>query len=274
VSFGISPWGLGPWGGVDGFYLSNAYCLDSQTVVAVFNTKPRQLEDDNAADAVRASAYTLAIASSKLGQAPPRVPDLLSARRDPSDENNVLIRLSTDIGPPSVEYVLGVAATVKSDGGQTIGARSSNFFGLLVVKTAAQTLAKPLQDVRYEFATEGELSGVLRYTASGDLATSEASVVRRKLVLRRLIVAPGEFVWDPTFGVDIATSELVRPSSFPALERRITEQLKLEPEVDQVKVRITRVPGQGVVYFDIRIKWVDGTEDNMTFKKALFSEAA
>jgi len=81
--------------------------------------------------------------------------------------------------------------------------------------------------------------GTLVVTPEGDYASEQGTALLKKLMLRRLFTAPGDFFHIPTYGLGLRPKTIVAPSSLPTLKKRAEQQIALEPDVAAVSVSLS-----------------------------------
>lgn len=79
---------------------------------------------------------------------------------------------------------------------------------------------------------------------TGDLASSDGSQWTRERVLRRLLTAPGAYIWQPGYGAGLP-SMVGRPVSVAAIGATVRAQMRLERGVAQRPAPAVNVVAQG-----------------------------
>lgn len=137
---------------------------------------------------------------------------------------------------------------------------SATFYGLLDASLATheRTAANQgfaIRDLSNPQASlpSGSTGGV--YTvANGDYKLHGGTDFVRKLILRRLMTIRGGFRFLPGFGVGLQVKQPVPAGDLISLQKEIEDQVKLEPEVDKVRVSITQDENNLTIVVQARIK--------------------
>lgn len=172
------------------------------------------------------------------------------------------------------------SATLRSPDGQVLHApRAADFYGLLDENEAspAARLAKQRvtsRDIQNAQASTTLQSGTLIVEGDGDYATVSGAALVKKLILRRLMSRPGDFFHLPQYGIGLREKEPIPAGNLGKLQKEITRQVLLEPEVADAVVGLTlasdgtltvrvnaslRVTGQ-VVAFDVPLGQQGGVQ--------------
>lgn len=100
----------------------------------------------------------------------------------------------------------------------------------------------------------GSTGGVYTISKDGDYQLHGGTDFVRKLIFRRLMTTRGAFRFLPGFGVGLKVKEPVPTGDLITLQKQISEQVKLEPEVDRVRVSVAQNENQLTVVVQARLK--------------------
>ncbi len=100
----------------------------------------------------------------------------------------------------------------------------------------------------------GSSGGVYTIGQDGDYQLHGGTDFVRKLIFRRLMTTPGAFRFLPNFGVGLRVKEPLPSGDLITLQKEISEQVKLEPEVDKVRVSVAQNNNQLTVVVQARLK--------------------
>lgn len=95
--------------------------------------------------------------------------------------------------------------------------------------------------------------GTLVVSADGDYAVERGVELLRKLILRRMTTAPGDFFHLPEYGLGLREKTLVQPARLPLLKKRIEQQVSLEPDVEAVSASVS-LGADGVLSVRVRAR--------------------
>lgn len=94
----------------------------------------------------------------------------------------------------------------------------------------------------------------------GDYATVTGIALVKKLILRRLMTAPGSFFHLPNYGLGLLSAkDLFRPGDLVKLQAEVERQVRLEPEVNRCVATVV-VDARGIVYVSVTANTVGGEE--------------
>lgn len=96
-----------------------------------------------------------------------------------------------------------------------------------------------------------QFGGTLRITATGDYQRESGVPLVRKLILRRLMTAPGEFAHLPDYGAGLKVKEPLPNRSLIALKKEIQRQVLREPEIAEATVSITQYADKNILVVQV-----------------------
>lgn len=111
------------------------------------------------------------------------------------------------------------------------------------------------QDLRSVPVTSMEqLGGTLFVTSTGDYGLHSGVPFVKKMVLRRLMSAPGDFFHLPEYGVGLKVKEPLPVQRLVSLRKLIELQLAKEPEIEALSVNLTQYAESNVLLVDVKAR--------------------
>lgn len=89
-------------------------------------------------------------------------------------------------------------------------------------------------------------------TSAGDYGLHSGVPFVKKMILRRLMTAPGDFFHLPTYGVGLKVKEPLPVQRLVSLRKLIELQLAKEPEIEALSVNLTQYAESNVLLVDIK----------------------
>lgn len=96
-------------------------------------------------------------------------------------------------------------------------------------------------------------SGTLSISSGGDYVADEGTVLLKKLITRRLVTRRGEFFHLPSYGAGIALKEPIPGGGVVALKATIEQQVRLEPDVQDVQATVSFQPSTGLLSISLAV---------------------
>jgi len=272
VSWGLSMFGSTPWGGGAGatLQLAAAESIRENVVRLTFSEEVYLSGWRDALDGLRREKFSIAVdpATSDFNGVPARAVLLAAIERVPASFNRQ-IDLVTDRAMshwPSQYTVrvrdlyavsgatLDLSATTATVWGQQQGAPPP----LADYAVATRDFANPQSARDVVGVTPSAASAVLgtfQVDDTGDYAADRGMASLKKRILRRLTTRKGAFRHLPGYGVGFpgVVKLLSRPGVAAALAADAEDQIRQEPEVQSVSVRLVQsVPG--LAYFSVKVQ--------------------
>lgn len=240
MSFGTSGWGVSGWGDVGvssaGISVSGAVAVSTKVVRVTLSAPPKNSNSVTRGDALNprtwtvqrldTSAFFTVLGVSKVN---PTVYDVL---------------VYEPFAAVLVSHMVSSTTLVAATGELVTAPTFATFAGLIdksVATPQAQTAQRRLtiRDIANPPLPKAgsSLAGTFVINGSGDYSFDEGTELLRKLIIRRLITKKGEFFHLPAYGIGIREKEPI-PGSLLTLQAEIERQVRLEPEVDAVKVKL------------------------------------
>lgn len=153
-----------------------------------------------------------------------------------------------------VTYRITVRNVVAAVGGLIGSPNAANFGG--VTRLEDTRLPARLQDL-IDFANPPAL-GHWVIDDSGDMAPDSPDAGTKKRVMRRITTRRGAFRWMPDYGVGFDLKAIASVPQLAAMKIDIIRQIKLEPDVAGVDVKIT-LATSGLTTISVRVRTRRGT---------------
>lgn len=236
-AWGTGQWGLGPWGGGglgDPLTVVQAQATSTRTVSVLVSRAAVHVSALTPGDALNAATWTLTRLDT--GQ----VFTIIGVRHIVDDAIFELATLE-DLGPYEVEHRV-LTTTLRAANGDTIGDPNyADFRGMGATERLDQSalIRKADVDLLNPFASDAQLQSTIQQEASGDYAVHGGTDLLKKLVLRRLLTVPGTFVHLPEYGIGLQPKEPLNSGDLSTLKVGIEAQLRREPELVEVAVRLS-----------------------------------
>lgn len=233
--WGGGAWGDGGGGGslAAGFYVLGALATASNAFQVEFSEPPKLQSPIGADDAANLANWTLIRTDTNEPVA------MLTVRPVPGYPTRVEIAIVGAWASDLVEYEVMVANVISTVPNSLIDPKIAFFKGLPAAAELADQF-QPLVDVRNPQVEKNEQNGALVVNTAGDYQLEEGVPLLRKLVLRRLVTAQGEFyhLSDQQYGLGIAPSQLYTTGDLVGLKTSIERQVMLEPEVAACRAQV------------------------------------
>lgn len=237
MSYGITPYGLGPYGAVEAdLTIAHAVAVSTH-VVRVFLTKePQNISAGRTGDVFNPNTWNITRLDTGEGFT------VLNVTK--YDDTTWDIRVLEKFGSNNVVHNVA-SATLLDVGGSLIDSpRNSDFQGstAAAVHTPDRALARQragARDFNNPFGPiEGSPGGTLIITSSGDYQLHGGADMVRKLIYRRLTTQLGAFWHLPNYGVGLRVKEPIPTGDLISLRAEIERQCRLEPEIAAVKATV------------------------------------
>lgn len=283
--FGLTPFGVGPFGGPGQMALLGMLTAARNELVAVFDVPPKADDTKGYRSATNIKNWTLAAIDPRIqSTADPDVFYTPSAEAVPQYTPRI-IRASLD-ATTELQIHLYLDAPMEEDCSYDIeainveGAACETPTGALIYRVRALyegPIATPryIQEDRYrDWASEpfppsdDSPPGSWVFDESGDVGIHGADASLRKRIFRRLLANPGEFAHLPAYGVGVLElKRLLRPGAVQTLANRAAEQAKKEPDVINAGVSATliEVSGGTLLRLDVHVQRRDARDSRFVF---------
>ncbi len=258
LSYGTSRYGVGPSGL---FTVVRAAALDTHRVRVTLSRAAQAQSAALAGDALNPSTWT--ITRSDTGAAL----SILAVEVAASDAFTIVTL--DPLAGYGVSHTV-VTTSLKALNGDLISSPNSAAFRGL----AEATISKPAQgtpgsvDLRnLPVPDPAHFGGTLTMTPGGDYDAETGAALVKKLVLRRLFTAPGDFFHLPDYGLGLRVKESISPGAMVQLKAEIERQVKLEPEVEQVRASLS-LSADGLLVVRVQARLTSGEPADLTARVA------
>lgn len=251
--WGTGGWGVSPWGGgvLTGPAITGTYAISDRIVHVTLDLPARAVSPTTVGDALCPTTWSITNPAS--GQ----VWTILSVRQVSSTEYELLTleRLDNYFTSMTVAtaYLLDPTGTVSG------GASSQTFLGVVeeALSTNQKRTAKKglaLVDVANPPTPNSPVGGTLELLSSGDYKQVGGDALLRKLVLRRLTTAPGDFWYLPDYGLGIQEKVVLFSNDVRALKTAIENTVLEEPDVEACVAKVALGNNQLLIQLKVRSK--------------------
>lgn len=241
----MSGWGSGGWGsggGGLGMHFTAAYAVSERQVRVKLNAQPMALSTIATGDALNPKTWTLV--RNDTGES------LIPMAVGVIDAYTVEIYLLKKLPPFLVLETVAAVGLLDASGASVISPYSAVINGCIRAPIAQ------VPDGMVDFAnipiSEDQIGGVLTVGSSGDYETQSGDDFLRKLVFRRLTVAPNEFFYLAEYGLGLRIKEPFFTQDLAKLQAAAQLQLLQEPEFATVRVRVT-LTSDDVLYLHVTV---------------------
>lgn len=241
--YGIGPYGLSPYGIGSlslGYFIELAYLISANELVVITS------EPMNLLEAVNPNEWT--VRDDTANEV------IVVYGVNPIGPNSVILYLQRPPAPLSHDFV--VASDVSSSTGDTLDPNEYAFQGVNLASSYTQ-IGQQRRDFDFAnpFLTSEKVPSTMSVGSSGDynLVSGEQLVV--KLVIRRLVTSPGEFVFLPaSYGQGLKVNAPLYVSDLARLKTQIQNSLLREQELEAVAVAVRLDATTGKLSVDVRGK--------------------
>lgn len=248
MSFGASPYGLGSYGGGTSFSVAECRATTTHSVLVELTAPVMAESPIGDGDALNPRTWEVLRGAVPLTVVASRLVGTTA----------VELRTAEAFGPwQQIHTARGLYLRAAS-GLLIVSPRSATFRGVLV---EGDRELNPLQ--RFDFFNNAvggsEVGGTLQVSAGGSYVRESGLSLLRKMVLRRLLTTPGSYFFIPPadFGSDLQIKVQFSPSYLPQMKRAIEDELRKEPDVEDVAVALTHK--EGVLIIQVRLKTLVGS---------------
>lgn len=229
--------------------------IGRRTILVTVTRAARTVGDGDAKDALRGANWTLTDSDGKKI----RVISGEAVTGDPANSFRLTCVRELD---HRLSYTL-LAVGVRDADEAFVFENPSNAVGGLIISPREALQRADTQNGLRDFRNSpfpASPPSILKVTQEGDYDISEGIETLQKLIIRRLITRPGEFYHLPNYGVDLKVKDLYSGQTLIALQRKVEEEVKKEPEVTGCKARLTLEP-EGALKIELLLKLAGGLED-------------
>jgi hypothetical protein len=241
-------WGSG-WGYFSGdggvFSVAAARAVASNAVRVAFTQPPMMTGGVSPTDALNLANWTLSVVDGG------EVISLLTSR--PVAGAPLVVELVIAGRFDAVDYLVA-ATNLVSTGGQLLAAPKSATFRGMGSARAAIDETQPLVDILNP-QTQKAINGSLVVGSNGDYRLESGVQLLKKLIYRRLTTAQGAFyhLAGISYGLGLRSKEFYTPSGLIVLKSNVEGQVRLEPEVGDVRATLT-LSAKGALNLALQVK--------------------
>ncbi len=261
-AYGTGTYGTGAWGGLptDLELTLVAYAVSDRIVRVELSSEPKHISSTTPGDALNPRTW-------RIFDPVTDQPWTVMSVRQVSETVYELLTLESF---PKYQRTLRVLATTMfSFTGSPFPATDTDFNGCYLnvantdeAKTAAsgyyiQDLTNlPVPPLVSEVGSDsGEfVGGTLEIDSGGDYTLQFGAPLLKKLILRRLIARPGDFFHLPNYGLGLREKETLPTVELKKLAAAIEEQVRLEPEVADVKANLSYSAAASALLIQLKVQ--------------------
>lgn len=253
--YGVTGWGTSGYGGpapaTVPFGISGAVALSTHEVLVTLTRPPQDVSPHAPGDASDPASWLVTVPSAAA--------TLEVATVTPAARPLQWVLRTVQALPDSLTTArVQAPGLLDASGGPVVEQFSADFLGVTELATSTpQRLADArlrsgadLANLPAPVAESTALGGTL-VVVGGDYALVSGADLLRKLIVRRLIAAPGDFFHLPDYGVGLAVKQPLPASGVSRLKKRIEQQVLQEPDAQSVAVSISQSSTTLVV--DVRV---------------------
>ncbi len=240
MSYGTSGYGTSAYGGVTpNLSIVNAVAISTNVIRVTFTKEPQNILRSLAGDVLNPGEWSITRGDTGQGF------NILEITKF----SNLIwdVRVLEPLASSNIVHTIAAPGLLDTGGSLIDNPRSATFPGVLDASKATPERRtafrnQAIRDLDNPPAPAGtnNSGGSLIIGTDGDYQLQDGPGLVRKLIFRRLTTQRGGFWHLPNYGVGLRVKEPVPGSELIKLQAEIERQVRLEPEVDKVSVRITQ----------------------------------
>jgi len=250
--WGLSPWGTYPWGFGTYSTLSilNAFPISNRILHIVLSKEPAHVSPFNVGDALNPRTWLLQRTDTNQYYTTLSVrPGALYLEWD--------IYVLESLAPYGIPHTVFATSLVDTLGSSIVYPGSASFTGCGAVDPAAKTVQP------HDIKNDSQLG--MSIDASGDYARQSGVDLLKKLILRRITTAPGEFFYLTDYGLGIRLKEPLSTSDLVKLKAELQRQIMREPDIRSVQVGLSMTT-DGILYITVSAVMSSGSSIQTTLE--------
>lgn len=246
-SYGISPWGLGSWGSSGVFRGVFAVACTTHTVRVGLSARTRAISPTGPGDALNPETWYVVSSDLLVTLTVLAVVQI----------NRTTFELYTmqDLGNVNDLWRVGSDTLLSAGGSRLEPPAYLTFRGVHPADAALRPVLRA-RDLANTQVSPGEAGGTLRMTPGGDYATHSGAELLKKLIWRRITTTPGSFFHlGESYGTELKLKSLVRDNDLLAMQAKLAQQIREEPDVQDVHVELS-LASSGILKLRVRVQSV------------------
>lgn len=238
MSYGIAPYGISPYGCVVAdLSIANAVAVSTHVVRVTFTKEPQAVSPSLVGDVLNPRTWEIIRGDTSQGFTVLIISKVSNLVWD--------IRVLEKFASKNVAHTVS-SGTLLDEGGSLIDLpRDAQFAGVIAAadstpERVAVQRKQGIRDLNNPVAPSGtnSVSGSLVISSDGDYQLHDGPDFIRKLIFRRLTTGRGAFWHLPNYGLGLKVKQPVPGTELVKLKAEIERQIKLEPEVTEVRATI------------------------------------
>lgn len=254
MSWGISPWGTGSWGGLGPLYIVSARALTTHSVEVTLSEMPRNESPIGEGDALNPQTWTL---NTSL------VNYTVLASRKITNTKYEIVTLQP-FKDYRVTHTVGSITLLRPDGVTSIAPYDTDFPGVVVASEMLRAPKGPY-DLLNVPSTMADGSGALVVGSTGNYTQQFGDDMLLKLAVRRLTTTPGSYfhIAENEYGIGLKGKEPLRSTSLLNLKVQIEQEMQREPGIVGATAGLSFDPVQGLLKINLKLRTEEGTERSL-----------
>lgn len=239
--FGAAAWGTSGFGGLPSTLgVASAFATSTHEISVTLTKPPRDLSPFAPGDVRNPAAWVVMVPATG---AELEVTGITAAERP----LRWVVRTAQPLPDSSTLVVVSAPGLVDPAGNALVDPPSASLLGVTELATSTP---QRLVDTRLRAGADlanlptpaiaGTSVGGTLVIVGGDYALVSGPDLLRKLILRRLTAIPGDFFHLPNYGVGLAVKQPLPASGISRLQKKVEQQVLLEPDVKSVTVALTQ----------------------------------
>lgn len=237
MGWGLDPWGIGPWGGLAGGVTStlqfvSAEPTSNRTLHVVLSKEPAHLSTLNVGDALNPRTWLI----QRLDTGEYFTVLSVKPYRNLYTEWEILVL--QEFAPYGVTHQLSSTTLADASGSIVAGAFTSAYAPAFVNFQGCAALS--IADERHDPQDlVNDMDFGMRVDSSGDYAQHSGSDLLKKLIIRRITTAPGEFFYLTDYGLGVHLKEPLGASDLIKFKSELQRQIMNEIDVVSADVKLS-----------------------------------
>ena len=237
MSYGISPYGLGPYGSVSllsTINVTGAWAISTHGIRVTLSSEPQHLDPFDTGDATNSLTWTVVDVTDGRS--------LTVVAAEMHDDATVDLVTLEPLGDHLDNHRVTAVGLLSVDGFEATAPVDADFAGVVqtidpIDSIRADFRDRDLSNPPFQGGRSDGVAGSLVIGSDGDFETEAGIPLTRKLVLRRMSTRRGSFRHMPEYGLGILEKEPLSAGGLVEQLRDIEDQVRQEPDVINARAR-------------------------------------